>query len=201
MVIWAIILVFIGLIIFQNQEFFLAKKVLRLNLGVVDVYQSPQVFVAVVFFVFFIFGVILQYLISLPDRFRTNKMLKKLKVINTSLENELANIKRDVAALKGEPVENDKAPEAKVAETPEKDTAPKRPETALDAPADADAKSLSGDTASDPQANPGGASAKTEDSSEKADTVLGEKPLEDDDETKKDDLADSSTDSSSFKNT
>jgi hypothetical protein len=191
MVIWAIILIFIGLIIFQNQEFFLSKQVMRLNLGVVDVYQSPQVFVAVLFFVFFIFGVILQFLISLPDRFRTNQMLKKLKVINTSLENELADLKRDVAALKGEPVENDKAPEAKVAETAE---------TSLDTPADAGTESSSGDTAADARANPGEASAKIEDSSESADTVSDEKPLADDD-TKKDHQADGSTDSSGFKNT
>ncbi len=194
MVIWAIILIFIGLIIFQNQEFFLSKQVLRLNLGIIDVYQSPQVFVAVIFFVFFVFGIILQFLISLPDRFRTNKMLKKLKVINTSLENELANLRRDVAALKGEPVENNKAPEAKVAETPGNDTAPK-PQ------ADDAAESVSGRTAADAQANPGDASVKAGDSSEKVDKVSDEKPLEDDDETKKGDLADSSTDSSSFKNT
>ena len=177
MVIWAILLVFIGLIIFQNQEFFLSKQILRVNLGIVDVYESPQVPVAIVFLVFFFFGVILAYLFSLPERFKTNKILKKLKTINTSLENELANLKRDVAALKGEPVETKEEPEAKAGESAAGDIAP----------IDDAAENLSDDTAAE--------------QSESAADPSDESRLEADDESKKSDSVDNSNDSSIEKNT
>ena len=180
MVIWAIIIVFIGLIIFQNQEFFLSKKILRLNLGIVDVYESPQVFVAIVFLVFFIFGVIIEYLFSLPERFRTNKMLKKLKAINTSLENELNGLKRDVAVLKGEPVETSEGPDKKAAE--------KGIEAVVDTPTDSQAKSLPADTAA---ADPSESSADT----------ANESRLDEADDSKKDGFADKLTKRSIEKNT
>ena len=177
MVIWAIIIVFIGLIIFQNQEFFLSKQILRVNLGIVDVYESPQVPVAIIFLVFFFFGVILAYLFSLPERFKTNKMLKKLKTINTSLEDELASIKRDVAGLKGEPIESKANLEANAGESLADDVAPN----------DSTAENLSDDTAADQP--------------ESAADPSDESQLEADDESKKSDSVDNSDDSAVEKNT
>ena len=188
MVIWAIIIVFIGLIIFQNQEFFLSKQILHLNIGIVDVYESPQVFVAIVFLVFFIFGVIIEYLFSLPERFRTNKMLKKLKAINTSLENELNGLKRDVAGLKGEPVETSEGSDKKTAEVSENKGAEKGIEAVADIPTDSQDKSLPSDTAAaDPSESP-------------ADTA-NESRLDEADDSKKDGFADKLTKSSIEKNT
>ena len=102
MVLWAIIIIFIGIVIFQNQDFFLAKQNLRLNLGIVDVYESPQMPVAVILLLFFIGGLIIAYLFGLPERFRARKMIKNLNAANSSLESEVANLKRDAAALRGE---------------------------------------------------------------------------------------------------
>jgi uncharacterized membrane protein YciS (DUF1049 family) len=186
MVIWVIIFVFIGLIIFQNQDFFLEHKILHVNLGIVD-YESPQVLVAIIFLAFFFFGVIIAYLFSLPERFKTKKMLKKLKAINTSLENELADLKRDVAALKGEPVETKEDPQAKAGETSDNNVAEKRDETAPDTLSAGAAESLSDDSAADPSESPADAS--------------DESRLEANDESKKGGFADNSDDGSIEKNT
>jgi len=187
MVLWAIIVVFIGLIIFQNQEFFLSKQMLRVNLGIVDVYESAQIPVAIIFLVFFIFGLIIAYLFSLPNRFRTKKMVKKLKAINTSLENELADLKREVSVLKGEPLETKGEPHAKATESAESNFAEKRNKPAPDKLSAGAAAGLSDDSAAEPSESP----VDTSD----------ENLLEEDVESKKDGFADNPDDSSIQKNT
>jgi hypothetical protein len=49
--IWAIIVIFLGLVITQNQDFFLLDHSLRLNLWVLGEYNSPSLPAAVTFLI------------------------------------------------------------------------------------------------------------------------------------------------------
>jgi len=42
LIIWAIIFGVIALLIFQNQDFFLTNQSLRINLGVLEAYHTPE---------------------------------------------------------------------------------------------------------------------------------------------------------------
>ena len=76
-VLWLLIFGLLMLIIFQNQEFFLAKKSLKIDLLFAK-YQSPEVPNAVTFLVFFLAGLVISYFFSLAERFKLKMTIKKL---------------------------------------------------------------------------------------------------------------------------
>ena len=61
LIIWAIIFGLLALVIFQNQEFFLGKQSLRINLGVTEEYLIPELPIAVLVLIFFFFGIVIAY--------------------------------------------------------------------------------------------------------------------------------------------
>jgi uncharacterized integral membrane protein len=99
--IWVIIFGFIALVIFQNQTFFLAKNSFRLNLGIFKEYLSPELPNAVVFIIFFFFGVIIAYLFSFSARFKAKRTIKKLNTTIAAQINELSDLKGEINTLKG----------------------------------------------------------------------------------------------------
>ena len=101
LIIWAIIFVFIALVIFQNQTFFMTKHSLRLNLGVINEYQTPELPIAVVFIFFFFSGLVIAYLFNFSTRFKARRTVKKLNATITSHQDEVAVLKRELDTLKG----------------------------------------------------------------------------------------------------
>jgi len=101
LVIWAIIVIFLGLIITQNQSFFLLDQSLRLNLLVLNEIHTPTVPVVVIFLIFFISGLIIAYLLNLPERFRSNRKIKKLNATVNSHLDEISSLKKEIDELKG----------------------------------------------------------------------------------------------------
>ena len=102
LVIWAIIFGILALVIFENQEFFLAKPTppLHLNLGVKD-YQLPEMANALWTLIFFLAGIIITFLFSLSARFRARRSIKKLNAIIAKHNKELSELKTEIDALKG----------------------------------------------------------------------------------------------------
>ncbi len=100
LVLWVIILAIIALVIFQNQAFFLGTESLRINPGLAPEYQTPPIPIAAIFLVFFIFGLFLAYIFSVPERFRNRKTIKRLNATNASQKDEIDNLKKEVAYLK-----------------------------------------------------------------------------------------------------
>ena len=100
LIIWAIIFVFIALVIFQNQTFFMTKHSLRLNLGFINEYHTPELPIAVVFIFFFFSGLVIAYLFNFSTRFKARRTVKKLNATITSHQDEVAELKHELDTLK-----------------------------------------------------------------------------------------------------
>ncbi len=113
---WIIVFGFIGLIIYQNREFFMAESRLVINL-VFFYYETPYLANAIFFVAFFLFGILLSYFFSLFKHFRDTKTIKALKAKEASLVETVAALEKQVAACP-QPTEPDPEPEAPAQEEP-----------------------------------------------------------------------------------
>ena len=99
-VIWLLIIGFIGLFIYQNKDFFWATEVVfKLDLAVRS-YVTPMLRVAYVFVGFFIVGWLVAFLFSIPGRLRANKTIRSLNDTIRSQSADLTMLKSEVDALK-----------------------------------------------------------------------------------------------------
>ncbi|MFH1981383.1 MAG: LapA family protein [Pseudomonadota bacterium] len=98
-VIWLLIFGFIGLVIYQNKDFFLAKKVFHLDL-IARSYVTPEIPVAAVFVGFFVVGLLVTYLFAVPGRMRANKTIRSLNETIRTQSNDLTMLKSEISALK-----------------------------------------------------------------------------------------------------
>jgi uncharacterized integral membrane protein len=83
---WLIIILFLVLIIYQNQDFFRATRSLSLNLFVAQ-YYTPEIPIAVLFLAAFLTGLLIAYIFGLLAQFRARKNIKSLNTtINSQIE-------------------------------------------------------------------------------------------------------------------
>jgi len=101
LIIWAIIVGVMALLIFQNQKFFLTNQSLRVNLGVLEVYNTPELPIAVMVLLFFLAGYILAYLFNASARFKAKRSIKKLNTTMASHSQEMAGLRGEIDSLKG----------------------------------------------------------------------------------------------------
>lgn len=105
LVIWLIILGLIGLAVYQNQEHFLnTAQSLRLNLWLVPEYRSPELPLVSFYLIFFIFGLLVDYVFALPSKLRNRRALKHLSTVADDRGAQLNALRVEVARLKGEPL-------------------------------------------------------------------------------------------------
>ena len=95
LVLWIIIVVFIGLVFFQNQAFFLEKKGISLNLYFGG--QHPIEFRLIVWFLMMlIIGLLISYFYGLPERFKQRKTIKELNAkideLNAKIDTQIETI-------------------------------------------------------------------------------------------------------------
>lgn len=95
---WVLIFGFIGVIMFQNPAVFMQKQAINLRLLVVDELMTPTLPIAIYFLVFFIFGLLVAYFFSLPERFRSKKTIKKLNGMIISHLDEISELKQKAPA-------------------------------------------------------------------------------------------------------
>ena len=113
LIIWAIIFGVIALVIFQNQDFFLTNQSLRINLGVMEEYHTPELPLAILVLIFFLAGIIIAYLFNISARFKARRTIKKLNTTIASHNAEVAVMRREIDSLKGiETPEDGKATDA-----------------------------------------------------------------------------------------
>ena len=113
LIIWAIIFGVIALVIFQNQDFFLTNQSLRINLGVMEEYHTPELPLAILILIFFLTGIIIAYLFNISARFKAKRTIKKLNTTIASHNAEVAVMRREIDSLKGiETPEDGKATDA-----------------------------------------------------------------------------------------
>jgi uncharacterized integral membrane protein len=102
LIIWVIIFGIIALVIFQNQAFFLTNQSLRVNLGIIDEYNTPEIPIAIL--LLFFSGIVIAYLFNVAPRYKANRTNKKLNAAVAAHNNEVTELKREISSLKGEEV-------------------------------------------------------------------------------------------------
>ena len=101
--IWVVIIGFLALIVFQNQNFFLARQSLGLNLYFKN-YSLPEVANIFLFFISFLAGLLFTAYFIFLDRFKLKKTNKTLSTtINTHLE-KISSIEKELETFK--PIES-----------------------------------------------------------------------------------------------
>lgn len=96
---WIIILALFGVLIYQNQPYFLTKHSLGLNLYIFN-RETVPVYNLVIIVALFAFGLLIAYTSSLIERFRANKTIKELRAKVKSQQGTLDQVKQDVEILK-----------------------------------------------------------------------------------------------------
>ena len=97
--IWVIIIGFLTLIVIQNQNFFLARQSLGLNLYF-KIFSLPEVANILLFFICFLAGLLFAAYFLFFDRFKLKKTNKTLNTtINTHLE-KISLIEKELETFK-----------------------------------------------------------------------------------------------------
>jgi len=98
-VILLIILVFVGIVIFQNRAFFMAEQSLVINLLFAE-YKMPGIANIVLFLTCFFIGLLIGYFYFIFIRFKLNKTIRRLNsTINSHLE-IISDLEKDVVPFK-----------------------------------------------------------------------------------------------------
>jgi uncharacterized integral membrane protein len=99
--IWLIILVFVGVFVYQNKIFIMAKQSLSLTLPFLETLHTPELPHAVLFLVFFLTGFLIAYFFGLYDRFKSKKTVKNLNAATAAQQDELSALKKELELLRG----------------------------------------------------------------------------------------------------
>jgi uncharacterized membrane protein len=97
---WAIIFGLIGIVIFQNQDFFMAKQSLSVDL-IFTTYETPELHRAILFAGIFLTGFIISYIFTLIDRLKFRKVVKSLGAEIDSQNENITSLINELEALKG----------------------------------------------------------------------------------------------------
>lgn len=98
-VLWALLIAFFGMLIYQNQGVFLAQYSLDINLGF-SRYHIPELYVVVMMAIFFFAGLLTAYAAGLFARYRAHKTVRSLKQTIDSYSGTIATLKHEVEGLK-----------------------------------------------------------------------------------------------------
>lgn len=105
---WGVLLVLIGLLVYQNWDFFSARKSLGIDLYFTQG-QTPELANLIFFAAFFAAGLLIAYISSLFERFKLNKTIKDLKNQERNHQTVIAEMRKEVQALK-KPAEQTEPP-------------------------------------------------------------------------------------------
>jgi len=97
---WGVILVLAGVLVYQNNIFFMAKQSLSFKLPFLKVWHTPELPHVVLFLIFFLTGFLIAYFISLYERFKSKKTIKNLNAAATQQLEELATLKLEMESLR-----------------------------------------------------------------------------------------------------
>jgi len=98
-VILVIILIFVGIVIFQNKAFFMTEQSLVINLLFAE-YKMPGIANIVLFLACFFIGLLIGYFYFIFIRFKLNKTIRRLNSTINSHQEIISDLEKDVASLK-----------------------------------------------------------------------------------------------------
>ena len=97
--IWILILIFLILLFFQNEQGFLTARSFQLNLYFVK-YKTPELPDGLFFLLVFVIGLLISYLFNLGDRFKAKRALKNLSVTLDARQQEVTQLKKELEEVK-----------------------------------------------------------------------------------------------------
>ena len=95
------------LFFYQNKDFFMAGQSLNYGFPFFKVHHAPELPVALLFLFTFLIGLLGAYFYSLSDRFKSKKTIKNLNAAATSQLEEISELRKEVASLRGSSSVND----------------------------------------------------------------------------------------------
>ncbi len=98
-VILVIILIFVGIVIFQNKTFFMTEQSLVINLLFAE-YKMPGIANIVLFLACFFIGLLIGYFYFIFIRFKLNKTIRRLNSTINSHQEIISDLEKDVTSLK-----------------------------------------------------------------------------------------------------
>jgi uncharacterized integral membrane protein len=102
-ILWFIIIGFVVMFIFQNQDIIRANQSFRINLFFFDEYRTPEFPNALLFLVCFVIGYIIAYLLGIAERFKSSKTIRSLKTETASQLEEISALKKDLESFQSDP--------------------------------------------------------------------------------------------------
>lgn len=97
---WAIIFGLVGIVIFQNQDFFMAKQSLGIDL-IFTKYETPELHRAILFAGIFLTGFVISYIFTLIDRLKFRKVVKSLGAEIDSQNENITLLVNELESFKG----------------------------------------------------------------------------------------------------
>jgi hypothetical protein len=94
---WIIVFGFVGLVIFQNKDFFMSESRLMINLGFFY-YETPFMANAIFFVAFFLLGILISYFLNLLKHFKDAKTIKTFKAKEASLIDTVASLEKQLSS-------------------------------------------------------------------------------------------------------
>jgi uncharacterized integral membrane protein len=102
---WLLILGFLAVVIYQNEDHFLnTAQSLRLNVKVFPEYVSPVLPLAVFHLLFFAFGLLVAFAFGSLNRFRLRRAFKRLNATVDAQQSEIQALKTELARVTGAPL-------------------------------------------------------------------------------------------------
>jgi len=99
LVLLVIVFAIIGLFVWDNGGFLLAKNKISLNL-LIKTYSTPELPTGIILLISFFAGLLVAYVFALFERFRLNAEIKGLKYsIDSNLE-KMSELKNEVISLR-----------------------------------------------------------------------------------------------------
>lgn len=111
-VLWLLVIAFVALVVYQNQDYFLAKKSLKIDLYVMQPYHTPAVATGIFILAFFVIGFLTAYVMTLPERFKARKAVRNMNATMETQMDQISALKGEVETLKqSEPAAAQESPE------------------------------------------------------------------------------------------
>jgi hypothetical protein len=98
---WTILLLFVGLVVFQNQEFFIHSKKSLIIKYFIGEYHTPEWTFGTYFLICFFAGLFISLFIALAGKIKTNKLIKSLKQTIDGQQEELVDLRKQVSTAQG----------------------------------------------------------------------------------------------------
>ncbi|NNF99296.1 MAG: hypothetical protein HKM93_07955 [Desulfobacteraceae bacterium] len=100
---WVIVVVLLILVGFQNKEYFLESRILKIDLMIVE-YETPDLASWVYFLSSFLFGAVIMYIFNFFERFKLKKSIKGLNNLIVERDKMLDGLRKEFDSLRAETI-------------------------------------------------------------------------------------------------